>query len=98
MQPLRRLGSRLEVVKVVPAAELDRPVERARLAGFLHGQAIYHSACLKDRNTKAKVSVFGTSKMISAGAKSSAYLQIKDLEQLGPLGGVLRECVVGEKL
>ena len=75
MQPLRDLRPRLEVVNVVATAELGQPVDLDRLAmleGFLYDQAIYHCAYLKDRNTRAKVSIFATGKMISVGAKSLA--------------------------
>jgi len=72
---LRDLRPRLEVVNVVATAELDQPVDLVKLTGlegFLYDQAIYHCAYLKDRNTKAKVSIFATGKMISVGAKSLA--------------------------
>jgi len=72
---LRKPSPRLTVVKVVATTELGQPVDLARLAGlegFLYDQAIYHCAYLKDRNTKAKVSISVTGKMISVGAKSLA--------------------------
>jgi transcription initiation factor TFIID TATA-box-binding protein len=65
----------LEVVNVVATADLGQPVDLAKLAGlegFLYDQAIYHCAYLKDRNTRAKISIFATGKMISVGAKGLA--------------------------
>jgi len=61
----------------------------ADVKGFLYDQAIYNCAYLKDNNMKAKVSIFSTGKMISAGAKSynSAKHDLKHaarrLEELG---------------
>lgn len=75
MQPLRKFSPRLEVVNVVATAELDQPVDLVKLTGlegFLYDQAIYHCTYVKDRTTKAKVSIFATGKMISVGTKSLA--------------------------
>jgi len=65
--------SKLKIVNVVATAEIDQPVDLLKLApvrGFLYDQAIYHCAYLKDRQTRAKVSIFSTGRMISIGATS----------------------------
>jgi transcription initiation factor TFIID TATA-box-binding protein len=72
---LPTLCPRIEPVNVVATAELGQPVDLLKLAdvdGFLFDQVIYHCAYLKDKRTKAKVSIFGTGKMISIGTKSFA--------------------------
>lgn len=64
---------RLTVVNVVATAELGQLVDLEKLVGvkgFLYDEAIYHCAYLKDENTRAKVSIFGSGKMICVGAKS----------------------------
>ena len=63
----------LNIVNVVATAELKQFVNLEKLvhvSGFLYDTAIYQCAYLKDRNTRAKVSIFATGKMISVGAKS----------------------------
>jgi len=75
VEPLRKTDVKLTVVNVVATSELGQSVDLAKLVGlegFLYDQAIYNCAYLKDRNTKAKVSVFATGKMISVGTKSLA--------------------------
>jgi len=66
-------GFKIKVVNLVATAELGQPILLERLiyeSGFLYDAAIYHCAYLKDRNTKGKVSIFGSGKMISIGTSS----------------------------
>ena len=73
MRGLQRLLPKLSIVNVVATAELKQFVNLEKLvhvSGFLYDTAIYQCAYLKDRNTRAKVSIFATGKMISVGAKS----------------------------
>jgi transcription initiation factor TFIID TATA-box-binding protein len=70
---LQRLLPKLNVVNVVATAELGQFVNLERLVyvpGFLYNTAIYRCAYLKDNRTRAKISIFSTGKMISAGTKS----------------------------
>ncbi len=63
----------LTIVNLVATAELKQPVSLEKLIqveGFLYDTAIYKCAYLKDKNTKSKVSIFSTGKMISVGSKS----------------------------
>lgn len=69
----KRLTSEPRVVNLVATAELGQVVKLERLAnieGILYDTAIYRCAYLKDKNTKSKVSIFSTGKMISFGTKS----------------------------
>ena len=69
----QRLVPKLSIVNVVATAELNQHIVLERLVherGFFYDTAIYRCAYLKDRKTRAKVSVFSTGKMISVGAKS----------------------------
>ena len=70
---LRELAVKLNIVNLVVTAELKQPVDLERLVyekSFLYDAAIYRCAYLKDKNTKSKVSIFSTGKMISVGSKS----------------------------
>jgi TATA-box binding protein (TBP) (component of TFIID and TFIIIB) len=72
---LKRSSVKLSIVNVVATAELSQSIDLWKLApvdGFLYDRAIYHCAYLKDEKTRAKVSIFGTGKMISIGARSLA--------------------------
>jgi transcription initiation factor TFIID TATA-box-binding protein len=74
-QSLPRLNSDLKVVNLVATAELGQRIDLGRLVGikgFLYDMHVYHCAYLKDQNTKAKVSIFSSGKMISIGAKDIA--------------------------
>jgi len=69
---LQELVPKVSIVNLVATAELNQFVDLLRLAdvgGFLYDQAIYHCAYLTDHQTKAKVSIFSTGKMICVGAK-----------------------------
>jgi TATA-box binding protein (TBP) (component of TFIID and TFIIIB) len=64
---------KLKVVNLVATAELSLPVDLERLVyepGFLYDAAIYHCAYLKDKNTKGKISIFASGKMISIGTRN----------------------------
>jgi transcription initiation factor TFIID TATA-box-binding protein len=70
---VQKPAQKLSVVNVVATADLRQSVDLERLAlaqGFLYDQAIYPCAYLNDANTKAKVSIFASGKMISVGTKS----------------------------
>jgi len=64
-------------------------VKLADVEGFLYDQAIYHCAYFRNDNTRAKVSIFSTGKMISVGGKSLEDAKhdlkhaAKKLEELG---------------
>jgi TATA-box binding protein (TBP) (component of TFIID and TFIIIB) len=64
---------KLRIVNLVATADLGRPVNLGRLkgrAGFAYDSSVYHCAYFKDENTKGKVSIFSTGKMISIGTKA----------------------------
>jgi transcription initiation factor TFIID TATA-box-binding protein len=64
---------KVSIVNVVATAELEQVVNLTKLVyvnGFLYDTAIYRCAYLKDKRTRAKVSIFSTGKMICVGAKS----------------------------
>jgi len=70
---LQELVPKLSIVNVIATAELKQSVGLERLVyveGFLYDTAIYRCAYLKDKNTKSKISIFSTGKMISVGSKS----------------------------
>ena len=70
---LQRLIKKLTIVNVVATAESKQVVDLAKtfhVSGFRYDPEIYQCAYLKDRNTKGKVSIFSTGKMISIGTKS----------------------------
>ena len=70
---LQELAPKLSIVNLIATAELKQPVDLEKLVyveGFLYDTAIYRCAYLKDKNTKSKVSIFSTGKMISVGSKS----------------------------
>ncbi len=70
---MQKLLPKLCIVNVVATAELNRFVNLEKLvnvSGFLYDKTIYRCAYLRDQNTKAKVSIFSTGKMISIGSKS----------------------------
>jgi len=92
LQTLQRLLPKLSIVNVVATAELGQSVDLVKLAdveGFLYDQAIYHCAYFKDDDTRAKISIFSTGKMISVGskrfedAKHDLKHAVKKLEELG---------------
>jgi transcription initiation factor TFIID TATA-box-binding protein len=63
---------------VVATAELNQSINLERLVyvkGFLYDPAIYHCAYLKDKGTRAKVSIFSNGKMISIGSKSFKHAE-----------------------
>jgi transcription initiation factor TFIID TATA-box-binding protein len=63
----------ISIVNFVATASLGQSVDLEKLLlieGFLYDSSLYRCAYLKDKRTKAKVIIFGTGKMISAGAKS----------------------------
>ena len=69
----QRLLPELSIVNLVATAELKQPVDLDKLIfldGFLYDAAIYRCAYLKDNNTKGKVSIFATGKMIAVGTKN----------------------------
>ncbi len=64
---------KLSIVNVVATSELRQFIDLEKLAevsGFFYNKAIYHCAYLKERGTRAKISIFATGKMISIGTKS----------------------------
>jgi len=68
----QRLLPKLSVVNLVATAELHQFVDLTKLVyadGFLYDTAIYRCAYLKDKRTRAKVSIFSTGKMICIGEK-----------------------------
>jgi transcription initiation factor TFIID TATA-box-binding protein len=70
---LQRLLPKLSIVNVVATAEASQFInleELVYVSGFLYDTAIYRCAYLKDKKTKAKVSIFSTGKMIALGSKS----------------------------
>ena len=68
-----RLPPTITIVNLIATAELKPPADLEKLVyvgGVLYDTAIYRCAYLKDRNTKSKISIFSTGKMISVGSKS----------------------------
>lgn len=73
MIDLKKLPPTLTIVNLVATAELKQPVTLKKLVGvrdFSYDTAIYRCAYLKDKNTKSKISIFSSGKMISVGSKS----------------------------
>ena len=62
-----------KIVNLIATAELGQTVNLEKLIfveGFLYDTSIYRCAYLKDKNTKSKVSIFSSGKMISSGSKN----------------------------
>ena len=62
----------ISIVNLVATAELGQTLDLERsvsIPGFLYDHSVYHCAYLKDSETRGKVSIFSSGKMISYGAK-----------------------------
>src|SRR6266581_3539043 len=66
----RHLIPKLEIVNVAATAELNQFINLGLLVsveGFVYNPDVYRCAYLKDENTRGKVSIFVSGKMISVG-------------------------------